>query len=278
VFALASDDGSAKGSVEITPFPIQAVGDGGCRLSVRPMSANGDSFSIAGQGFHPDQKVKGIAVSSGERAEVPVDNKGGAVKVVIFPAVVGRSGGEASFSASDSACSVTVHYKWGDQMRGAALTGEQRGALSQEMRVVDGQASEPAPAISKPSSSGGNNGWSALAQRGRSLWKEGKRAEAEPLLAQSLAMAEKELGPNDARVARLSYDLASLDTSLGRYAEAEPLFQRALVAAEKALGPDHENVAKVLMNYADLMRKTKRPEEADQMEARARKIRGEAAP
>ncbi len=43
----------------------------------------------------------------------------GTLKHVIFPAVVGRKGGDASFEASDSACTVKVQYKWGNEMRGA---------------------------------------------------------------------------------------------------------------------------------------------------------------
>ena len=277
VFALVSEDGSEKVSVEITPFPIQNVGTGGCRLAVRPMDPSGAAFSITGQGFNPDQQVQATAVSSGERAEVRVDNKAGTLKVVLFPAVVGRSGGEASFTASDSECSATVNYKWGDQMRGSALTAEQRAALSQQTTVVSPESRGSVPAAPKPASSDTSGGWTALAQRGRTLlWKERKFAEAEPLLVQALDVVEKEAGPNDLNVGRLSYDLASLYTFLGRYSEAEPLFRRALAIVENALGPDNANVAKVLTNYAELMRKTKRPKEADQMEARARKIQGSA--
>jgi len=36
--------------------------------------------------------------------------------VVVLPAVVGKSGGEGSVTASDASCSVTVRYNWGDAM------------------------------------------------------------------------------------------------------------------------------------------------------------------
>jgi hypothetical protein len=116
-FTLLSDDGTAKASVEITPVPIEAVGKGGCRLSARPMSIRGDSFSISGEGFGPDQQIKGVASSSGELANVSLKNRGdGSFKLVVFPGVVGKGGGEADLTASDSLCSVTLHYNWGDAM------------------------------------------------------------------------------------------------------------------------------------------------------------------
>lgn len=115
-FALVSEDGAAKGSVEITPVPIQAVGQGGCRLSVKPLSAKGEMFSITGEGFKPNEQIKGVGRSSGEVMDAHLDNKGGNLKLVVFPAVVGKTGGEASLTASDSSCSVTVHYAWGDAM------------------------------------------------------------------------------------------------------------------------------------------------------------------
>ena len=117
-FALVSQDGASKAFVEITPFPIEPEGKGGCRLFVRPMDSKGQSFSITGTGFKPDKKLETISTSANEVAYGSVKGRpDGSVKMVIFPAVVGRTGGEASFEASDSACSVAVHYQWGDLMR-----------------------------------------------------------------------------------------------------------------------------------------------------------------
>jgi hypothetical protein len=121
VFALVSKDKASQAFVEITPFPIQAEGVGGCRLFVRPMDVSGRMFLITGSGFQPNKKLKIIGVSVEEVAHMTSDGKpDGSLKHVILPAVVGRKGGDASFEASDSACSVKVQYKWGNEMRKAS--------------------------------------------------------------------------------------------------------------------------------------------------------------
>lgn len=130
-FALVSADGAAKAFGEITPVPIEAVGKGGCRLLVKPMSIKGEVFSIIGAGFKPDEKIKAVATSSGEKMNSPIENKGGNLKLVLFPAVVGRTGGNASLTASDSSCSVTVHYAWGDAMTKLSPTANQAAPEAQ---------------------------------------------------------------------------------------------------------------------------------------------------
>ena len=120
-FALVSGDGNAKAFVEITPFPIQAEGKGGCRLFVKPMHPSGQIFSITGSGFKPNKKLQIVSISVNEVGYfTDKGNAEGTLKQVIFPAVVGRTGGDASFEVSDSDCSVKVSYKWGDQLRGSS--------------------------------------------------------------------------------------------------------------------------------------------------------------
>jgi hypothetical protein len=117
-FALVSEDRSATAFVEITPFPIQAEGKGGCRLFVRPMEPGGQVFLITGSGFKAGRTLKTLSSSVNESARGTVDGRpDGSVKEVILPAVVGHEGGPASFEASDGDCTVRVDYKWGDQMR-----------------------------------------------------------------------------------------------------------------------------------------------------------------
>lgn len=148
LFALVSNDGVAKAFGEITPASIQAVGKGGCRLTVRPMSIKGEMFSITGEGFKPGEKIKGVGRSSGEVMNSHLDNKGGHVKLVVFPAVVGKSGGEASLTASDSSCSVTVHYAWGDAMTKLSPTAAQAASEAQPTPAVpEGPAAVPSPGI-----------------------------------------------------------------------------------------------------------------------------------
>lgn len=118
VFALISEDGASKAFVELTPYPIEAEGKGGCRLSVRPMMLSGQMFQINGSGFEPNKKLKIVSFSSNEVARSSAEGRpDGTLKHVILPAVVGKTGGDASFAASDSACEVKVDYKWGDAMR-----------------------------------------------------------------------------------------------------------------------------------------------------------------
>jgi len=60
----------------------------------------------------------------------------------------------------------------------------------------------------------------------------------------------------------------------GKYAEAEPLYKRAVEIDEKAIGPRSSNLAKDLDDYAAVLRKTGQAAAADNLETRAREIRG----
>ena len=120
-FALVSKDQKSQAFVEITPFPIHAEGKGGCHLFVKPMELSGQAFLITGSGFQPNKKLQIVSTSVDEVAHQTSDGKAdGTLKHVIFPATVGRKGGDASFEASDSVCSVKVQYKWGNEMRNAS--------------------------------------------------------------------------------------------------------------------------------------------------------------
>jgi hypothetical protein len=148
-FTLISDDGTAKASAEITPVPIQAVGKGGCRLTVKPMTVTGEAFSIIGEGFQPGQEIKTLANSSGKVMEGHADNKGGNLKMVIFPAMAGQSGGNASLTASDKSCSVTVRYAWGSAMMKLSPTANQETPETQAT-APGHPAPTQAPADARP--------------------------------------------------------------------------------------------------------------------------------
>src|SRR6266516_1525282 len=66
----------------------------------------------------------------------------------------------------------------------------------------------------------------------------------------SLAIQEKELGPEHPHVALSLNKLAELYRNQGRYAEAEPLYRRSLAIREKALAPEHPDVARTLNDLA----------------------------
>lgn len=118
VFALVSSDGEIKTFVEITPFPIQADGKGGCRLQARPMDLRGQGFVITGSGFQPGRKLSTVTSSDGEDTKGTTNTQAdGTLKQVVFPRMTGGSGGEATYEVTDSPCSAKVLFHWGDELR-----------------------------------------------------------------------------------------------------------------------------------------------------------------
>ena len=69
------------------------------------------------------------------------------------------------------------------------------------------------------------------------LYQAGKYAEATKIAKRSLALAEKQFGPDHPDVGQSLNNLAGLYESQGRYAEAEPLYKRTLALWEtRAMG------------------------------------------
>ncbi len=81
---------------------------------------------------------------------------------------------------------------------------------------------------------------------------EGRYADAEPAIKQSLAIREKVLGRDHVDVARSLNNLADLYQRQDRFAEAEPIYQRALSIRERTVGPDHPDTVASLNNLASL--------------------------
>jgi tetratricopeptide (TPR) repeat protein len=82
--------------------------------------------------------------------------------------------------------------------------------------------------------------------------KKGRYDQAESLYQQALKIRERELGPDDLKVATTLNNLAVLYLDRGRYLEAESLCSRSLAIVEKAWGRDHPKVARRLSNLADI--------------------------
>jgi len=82
------------------------------------MDPKGQVFTIIGTGFGPGKKLKIASTSVNESMhETKTAGADGTLpKQVILPAVIGRTGGEATYEVSDSDCTVKVLYKWGDAM------------------------------------------------------------------------------------------------------------------------------------------------------------------
>lgn len=87
--------------------------------------------------------------------------------------------------------------------------------------------------------------WEELNAQVKSLYGQGKYAEAVPKALEALHVAETSFGSEHINVARSLNKLAELYHAQGKYAEAEPLYKRSLAIREKALGPDHPDVALV---------------------------------
>jgi tetratricopeptide (TPR) repeat protein len=116
----------------------------------------------------------------------------------------------------------------------------------------------------------------SLAEKVGELYQSGKFAEAIPVAQESLALAEKALGPDHPESATLVNNLAELYRSMGEYAKAQALFQRALKIDEKALGPDHPNVARDLNNLALLYKSKGEYGKVESLYQRALKIQEKA--
>jgi CHAT domain-containing protein/Tfp pilus assembly protein PilF len=97
-----------------------------------------------------------------------------------------------------------------------------------------------------------NGDFNALTLQARKLRQAGKYAEAIDVARRAVAAAERQFGPDDAKVGTALIDLALSYKNQGRYDEAEPLNKRALAIDEKALGADHPYVGIALNNLAAL--------------------------
>ena len=114
-FALISTDGAIKAFAKAIPFPFEAK-SGSCRVWVELITK--DVFLAWGEGFVPGETIQIISQSGDELVEGSIDvSNDGTVGTVIFPSVVGKSGGKAKFTAIGGTCEVGVAYAWGTALR-----------------------------------------------------------------------------------------------------------------------------------------------------------------
>jgi len=119
---------------------------------------------------------------------------------------------------------------------------------------------------------------------------EGRYADAKPLLERALAIRQGALGA-DLLTAESLNNLALLFAARGDTGAAEPLYQQALAILEPVPAPakgsttvvqdsaplaetHRRELERVLVNYAALLRDTGRDNEAEEVESRARALRG----
>jgi tetratricopeptide (TPR) repeat protein len=96
----------------------------------------------------------------------------------------------------------------------------------------------------------------------RSLGKQGKFAEAEPLFARILAARETTSGPDDLVTLRVLENLATMRLAEGKPLEAETMLRRAATTLDKTHGPDSPVAMTMWMQVADCLRPQDRNAEA----------------
>ncbi|MCE2514704.1 MAG: tetratricopeptide repeat protein [Acidobacteria bacterium] len=93
--------------------------------------------------------------------------------------------------------------------------------------------------------------WEDLIDAGHEARLHGQHADAEELLLEALARADR-FPPDDVRRVTTLAALAELADAQLRPDEAETLYRQALAAAEQALGPAHLDLAPLLITLAEL--------------------------
>lgn len=89
---------------------------------------------------------------------------------------------------------------------------------------------------------------------GQLAWRAGRPVEAVQHLERTLALQEKELGPEHVELAHTLNILAVVQLGQTRFAEARKTSERALALREKLLGPEHPAVAASLHVLGSIVR------------------------
>jgi tetratricopeptide (TPR) repeat protein len=98
----------------------------------------------------------------------------------------------------------------------------------------------------------------AMRELAGSIRARGRYAEAERLLRDALALAERSESVPGEDVAGVLNNLAVVYKYTGRFDDAEALYRRALVLTERAHGSEHPDVATIYHNLGGLDRKSTR--------------------
>jgi serine/threonine-protein kinase len=98
-----------------------------------------------------------------------------------------------------------------------------------------------------------------LATVGDLLRQVGAPAEADTILVEALAVAERVHGAESAEVGRVADALGGVVYELGRFEQAEPLHRRALAIHERLYGRRHRATAGSLANLAGVLSQTGDP-------------------
>jgi tetratricopeptide (TPR) repeat protein len=115
--------------------------------------------------------------------------------------------------------------------------------------------------------------WRTFSEEAISLYKKGEYDKAVAAVKKSLAIAEKEYGPDHPDTATSLNNLAELYRDHKKFIQAEPLYKRAAAIREKHFGPDHSLLARTLNGQAELYRAQNRFGDAEPLYKRALAIR-----
>ena len=194
----------------------------------------------------------------GETLDKPVDPKGLPTEVEEFLDMVIEDAIQVSKDGKSSPDRPTQSFlpPVSIPKKPEAPVPEARTPETDEHSGQDAKPSAPQAFVPNP------RGWEDLPDRNR---EQGNYAHREHVYSNSLALAEKRLGPHHPEIADLLANLALLHHKQGRHAEAETLHQRALRIRENSLGTEHPKVATSLNNLALLYRDQGRNAEAQEL-------------
>ena len=105
----------------------------------------------------------------------------------------------------------------------------------------------------------------ALRRQADELYRQGRYSEIEPVLKRSIDILEKQLGPEDPKLAEGLGSLADLYAIEGRYSEAETIYKRVLAIRERVPGPNRLDLGASLNGLAGLYKLEGRYSEAEQL-------------
>ena len=96
------------------PFPIAAKGEGRCHLWVELGSLSGTLFAIYGEGFEPGEEINFVVRSENEETNGRRKlRENGKFATILFPAVIGKQSGLATYTATGQRCNLKVEFEWG---------------------------------------------------------------------------------------------------------------------------------------------------------------------
>ena len=112
--ALIDSDRAIAAFARVIPFPIEARGEGTCRIWVELGSPGGDLFKILGEGFEAGEEIRTLSRydSAAVEGEKTVSNDG-RFSATVMPTVADKTFGSADTTVTSRFCSLTVAYEWG---------------------------------------------------------------------------------------------------------------------------------------------------------------------